>query len=89
MTKKGHLRRAIHEGEFGNDLATGSAGRELMAETRDREALDLQGGALFSNRMKDRVSFRADRQAITGVFDIAAGVNTTRRAFERTADSKT
>ena len=57
-----------------------------MAQTDHRQTADFHSRTFLSHRLENGIALPADRQAIAGIFDIAAQVNATRDRLEGTAD---
>src|SRR6185312_5410039 len=68
--------------ELPQDLPARPAGRSQRAGVGDNSDTFESAGA-FRNRFEDRDPFRAERQSISCVFDVAAGVDTAVRILDR------
>lgn len=81
----GHHDFDLIAAKFGNHLAAGSAGRNRrVCVGDDRDARELPGA--FGNRLAQRHALSAHRQAVAGIFNVAAGEDSPVTAFDRRAD---
>ncbi len=73
--------------QFPQNLSAGATGRrECIGIRRDGEP--AEGACALGNRLEDRYALGAERQAVTSVLDIAAGVEAAGRVFERSSDTE-
>src|SRR5579863_4122850 len=74
-------------GKFPQNLAAGPAGwRESVGIGRGGEP--AEGARAFGNRLENGDALGADREAITGVLDVASGMEAAGRVFERRPDTE-